>query len=45
LWVHYPIDIVFGALLGSGIGALTAGYYNRKIGPITLSQNETSLAQ
>ena len=43
--VHYPIDIVFGALLGSGIGALTAGYYNRKIGPITLSQNETSLAQ
>lgn len=43
--VHYPIDILFGALLGSGIGALTAGYYNRKIGPITLSQNETSLAQ
>ena len=43
--VHYPIDIVFGALLGSGIGALTAGYYNRKIGHITLSQNETSLAQ
>ncbi len=43
--VHYPIDIVFGALLGSGIGALTAGYYNRKIGPITLMQNETSLSQ
>lgn len=43
--VHYPVDIVFGALLGSGIGALTAGYYNRKIGPITLSQNETSLSQ
>ncbi len=43
--VHYPVDILFGALLGSGIGALTAGYYNRKIGPITLSQNETSLAQ
>lgn len=43
--VHYPIDILFGALLGSGIGALTAGYYNRKIGPITLSQNETSLTQ
>lgn len=43
--VHYPIDILFGALLGSGIGALTAGYYNRKIGPITLSQNETSLSQ
>ena len=35
--VHYPIDILFGALLGSGIGALTAGYYNRKIGPITLT--------
>lgn len=43
--VHYPVDILFGALLGSGIGALTAGYYNRKIGPITLSQNEISLAQ
>jgi undecaprenyl-diphosphatase len=43
--VHYPIDILFGALLGSGIGALTAGYYNRKIGPITLTQNETSLSQ
>ncbi len=42
--VHYPIDILFGALLGSGIGALTAGYYNRKIGPITLLQNETSLS-
>ncbi len=35
--VHYPIDILFGALLGLGIGALTAGYYNRKIGPITLT--------
>ncbi len=43
--VHYPIDILFGALLGLGIGALTAGYYNRKIGPITLTQNETSLSQ
>lgn len=43
--VHYPVDILFGALLGSGIGALTAGYYNRKIGPITLSQNEISLSQ
>lgn len=42
--VHYPIDILFGALLGSGIGALTAGYYNRKIGSIRLSQNETSLS-
>lgn len=42
--VHYPIDIVFGALLGSGIGALTAGYYNRKIGPVTLLQNETALS-
>lgn len=43
--VHYPIDILFGALLGSGMGALTAGYYNRKMGPITLSENETSLSQ
>lgn len=43
--VHYPFDILFGALLGSGMGALTAGYYNRKMGPITLSENETSLSQ
>jgi undecaprenyl-diphosphatase len=43
--VHYPIDILFGALLGSGIGALTAGYYNRKMGLITLSENETPLSQ
>ncbi|MEN9299106.1 MAG: hypothetical protein RLZZ429_1419 [Bacteroidota bacterium] len=42
--VHYPMDIFFGALLGSGIGALTAGYYNRKIGPITLQHHETSLS-
>lgn len=42
--VHYPIDILVGALLGTGIGALTAGYYNRKIGPITLLHNETSLS-
>jgi undecaprenyl-diphosphatase len=42
--VHYPVDILFGALLGICIGTLTAGYYNRKIGPITLVQNETSLS-
>ncbi|MBL0882473.1 MAG: phosphatase PAP2 family protein [Chitinophagaceae bacterium] len=42
--VHYPIDILFGALLGIGIGTLTAGYYNRKIGPLTLLHNETPLS-
>lgn len=39
--VHYPLDILFGALLGSAIGSLTAHYYNHKIGLITPPQTET----
>lgn len=42
--VHYPLDILFGALLGTGIGALTAGYYNRKMGLLTLPQKENSFS-
>ena len=36
--VHYPIDILMGALLGMGIGALTAKYFNTKIGLISIDQ-------
>ncbi len=28
--VHYPIDIICGALLGSGIGYFTSYYFNKK---------------
>ena len=30
--IHYPIDVIFGALLGSTIGYITATQYNRRIG-------------
>ena len=30
--VHYPSDILVGALLGFGIGALTAAIYNKRHG-------------
>jgi len=36
--VHYPIDVLVGSLLGISIGALTAGYYNQKIGKINIDQ-------
>jgi len=36
--VHYPVDILMGALLGMCIGALTAKYYNTKIGLISIDQ-------
>ena len=28
--VHYPVDVICGALLGSGIGYLTSFYFNKK---------------
>ena len=34
--VHYPLDILGGAILGTFIGWLTAGFYLRKMGPITV---------
>ena len=40
--VHYPVDILMGALLGMGIGTLTAIYYNKKIGPINIDQPSLS---
>ncbi len=36
--VHYPVDVFMGALLGIGIGTLTAKYYNKKIGLISIGQ-------
>lgn len=35
--VHYPLDIVCGALLGSGIGYLTAGFFTKKYGLLTFT--------
>ena len=40
--VHYPFDVLAGALLGLCIGSLTAYYYNKKIGPIEISQASSS---
>lgn len=40
--VHYPVDVFAGALLGMGIGALTAGYYNNKIGLISIDPPSVS---
>lgn len=36
--VHYPVDVLVGALLGLGIGTLTAKYYNNKVGLININQ-------
>lgn len=30
--VHYPVDVIGGGILGSGIGYLAATFFNRKIG-------------
>lgn len=30
--VHYPLDIIGGAILGSSIGSITASTFNRRIG-------------
>ncbi len=30
--VHYPLDIICGAILGSGIGIATSSFFNRRIG-------------
>jgi membrane-associated phospholipid phosphatase len=34
--VHYPVDILCGAILGCTIGYLTAWFYQKKIGPLPL---------
>lgn len=32
--VHYPLDVLFGALLGCGIGYVTGQLFNKKIGQL-----------
>ena len=34
--VHYPLDVVCGAILGCGIGYLTGTFFTKKIGPLSL---------
>jgi undecaprenyl-diphosphatase len=34
--VHYPLDVLGGGLLGAVAGALTAKFFNRKVGSFTL---------
>ncbi len=34
--VHYPFDVIGGALLGYIIGYASANFYNRRFGPLTL---------
>lgn len=35
--VHFPLDVLGGALLGLGAGTLFAWFFNRKIGPFLLT--------
>lgn len=37
--VHYPLDVIAGALLGWMIGLGSAGFFNRRIGPLTLTDS------
>lgn len=36
--VHYPIDVICGALLGTILGWATAWIYNKKIGPLSINK-------
>jgi membrane-associated phospholipid phosphatase len=36
--VHYPLDVICGALLGCGIGAFMAYVYTRQIGPVIFNK-------
>src|SRR5690606_5907175 len=36
--VHYPLDILFGALVGSIIAVFSAGFFNRRIGLCTFGK-------
>jgi membrane-associated phospholipid phosphatase len=42
--IHYPLDIVGGAILGSGIGWLTASVFNRRVGLPPLLEKQKSIA-
>ena len=34
--VHYPLDVIGGALLGTGIGYATSSFFNRRVGVLKL---------
>lgn len=40
--VHYPIDVIFGALIGCTIGYTTASVYHYRLGPLELKPVERS---
>lgn len=35
--VHYPVDVLCGAMLGCGLGYVTGWFYNKKIGMLLIS--------
>lgn len=39
--VHYPLDVLGGALVGCGISYATAYFFNKKIGLVTLEQDQS----
>ena len=41
--IHYPLDVIGGAALGSGIGIITASVFNRRIGLPPLLQKENKV--
>lgn len=40
--IHYPLDIIGGGVIGSGVGILTAAAFNRYIGLPELQARETA---
>jgi undecaprenyl-diphosphatase len=42
--VHYPLDVLSGALLGCLIGFLTSRLYLQRFGPLTFESNQSSEA-
>lgn len=40
--VHYPVDVIFGALIGCTIGYTTSSIYHYRLGPIELKNAERS---
>ena len=39
--VHYPLDVIGGAFLGILIGGMAANFFNRRIGRLAFTENET----
>ena len=42
--IHYPLDVIGGAIFGSGIGIITASIFNRRIGLPPLLQREKTIS-